>query len=85
MRAKEFSNKWAWIAFAIIALVHFALLHLVAGRNIISVILGQGKNAPTWLLLCVAVFVFVRLFAILAMPGLILYLITRKMLRRKSS
>jgi hypothetical protein len=82
MKGKEFSNKWALIAFAILALIHLALLHLMASRNIVSVILGQGKNAPAWILLSAASFISVRLFVILVMPGLILYLVARRILHR---
>lgn len=52
--------------------LHFALLHWLAERDIVSVIFSTGQHTPFWMMVSAGGFLFVRLLVLLFLPGMIL-------------
>ena len=52
--------------------LHFALLHWLAGRDIVSVIFSAGQHTPRWMIASAVAFLLVRLLVLLFLPGMIL-------------
>ena len=62
---------------AIILLLHAALLHWLAKRQVVAAILSAGDHVPpVWIGLAVA-FVIVRFFALVLLPGFALLRLVR--------
>lgn len=62
----------ACIEIAALLAIHVVLLHLMADRHIVSTILAGGSHVPRTVAATATIFVLVRLFAVLLLPGIIL-------------
>lgn len=63
--------------------LHAALLHWMADHNVMSMIFSAGRHLPRHFLALAAIFIFVRLWVVLCLPGLLLYHLTRFALGRR--
>lgn len=57
----------------VLVLLQAALLRLLAGANVVSVALGAGEDTPLAVLAPAAVFLFLRVWVVLCLPGLLAY------------
>jgi len=65
---------WATaIEAGLILLLHLLLLHLAAERGTVATLLAAGPHLPWSALLLAALFVALRLLAVLILPGFVLY------------
>jgi hypothetical protein len=65
-------RRFFLVSMALVAL-HAVLLHWMADRNVMSVIFSAGRHVPGHLLALAGLFIFVRLWVVLFLPGLVMY------------
>ncbi|MDB6065494.1 MAG: hypothetical protein JWR26_1702 [Pedosphaera sp.] len=62
-----------WPVVGILLLMHWVLLHWLAERNVVTVLLAAGNQGFGWTLAMALFFVMVRIVAVFFLPGIILY------------
>ena len=72
------SKKYGIIIFLVITLLilifHFFFLHWLGEKNIVSVILSPGPHSQGTAILITIIFFIVRIFTIVFLPAIFLYL-----------
>ena len=74
-------RRFLVVSLALLVL-HALLLHWLADHNVMSVIFAAGKQVPMHLLALAGLFIFVRLWVVLFLPGLLLFHLVRALLTR---
>jgi hypothetical protein len=70
---------------ALVLGLHALLIHWMAEHNVVSIIFCAGAHVPFHLMALAGVFIFVRLWVVLFLPGLLLYHAARALLGNKWS
>jgi len=63
-----------FISVTVILLLHLFLLHWLDDKNIVSVILAPGPHSQGEAIFIALVFFFIRIFTLVFLPGIILYI-----------
>ncbi len=72
MTAMKRKALLALVEVAVLLVLHVTLLHVMADRHIVSTILAGGSHIPRSVAATATLFVVVRLYAVLLLPGVIL-------------